>query len=314
MSGLLPGGLLAGGRGLLVLDRTCHGAPGRRRAATATADAALHTLVLATPGLERLVSGVLLDADCFDRTRGGGRGPRGGGGRSVPVGVFISDDAIPEGQREPTVFLSRRLVARAEEGAAFAGWSLTMAAADAAEERSARVRLAACWAVACRDTGVPGVLSCTIDVPPRAPLGEAELRHRAAAGELLDELHARRVELDSIWLSVNLVLPGRRGNGAVTTEDVAHATIRSLRGAGLDDHAGVAVQVPRRVADLAGYLAALQWHEHRWRWGFAAGANLLAPVAESWAGRSDRVHAAQHELHARLGGLVSVLRASAGAG
>ena len=302
--------LLAHGRGIVVAERQD--------------GADLRALVLGTPGLERFVSGILLDPESFaeamhdaagqngTRQNGtrhnGARRPDGAApARGVPVGVSATEQALAAEPGDPGTVLGRRLATWAAGGAALAGWTMDVEAGDP-EECTRRARLAAAWAAGCRDAGLPAVLRCRIAVPPRASLETAETRHREAMSRVADALLRRGVDPASIVLALGPVLPGHRATDVATADDVACATVRALRDAGLDEVGGVAVHASRRLADLPAHLAAVQWRERRWCWGFAADLALLAPVAATRGGRPDL---ARQELRSCLEGLVTVLRASA---
>lgn len=263
-------------------------------------------LVLGTPQLHRSVSGILLDADA------GGSSACRSGPRSVPAGLSIGADVsgvIPPDVRDPAVFLERRLARMARAGVTFSGWTHIAGAGSSSDESSRRVRFAAAWAQASRDVGLPAVLNCTVRTSARATMSAAEDAHTAAIAELMEALRSRCADLRHIVLGINPIAPGPRAPDVATADDIAYATARRIRTAGLDVLGGVIFGGAGPAIDLPAVLLALGRRRVPARVGFRIEAVNLTGVAVAWGGRADRVGVARREMRLRLDQVDAVRRA-----
>jgi fructose-bisphosphate aldolase class I len=289
--------LVTRGRGVLGLDRPCpeiHAMLARAGAgATEERCRELRALALAAPGLDRVIGGLLVGPHAVRAAVAARRGP------ALQVGVRMPADA-PDGPDD----LARHVARHVADGASFACRAVQMA-----DDRPDAAREVAEWAAACRHGGLVPLLGCRSTTPPRSGLAESEHAHTTAIAAVITALHRAGVDPATVLLGIRPVVPGHRSWQADAAEDVAVATVRSLREAGACAVAGVVVSPPRRDRQLAAHLSAMQWLRPGWPIGFCLGTTVLAPVAAVWRGRPDRVGAAQRELCRRFTATSAVLRA-----
>lgn len=311
-----PNGLFAHGRGLIALDQPrSHTDELLRRARLPATDAnrtGLSTLVLSTPGLDRVISGVLLDSATLNGAAGSATMDGSGmidrllGNPRIALGIQMGDETT---ELRDIDHVTRDIGQHLAAGVSFARWRLVASDGRDPADVAARARLAACWAAICQRSALTPLIECTVRIPARQRLDEAERLHRTAVAAVTAEMRTAGVDLTKVLWTVNPVVPGRRSSRIATSEDVARATIRSLRHAGVNPAAGVALTPGDQPLQFTAHLAAVQGIGAGWPLGFCLGRSLLDPIARVWRGRPDRVHAAQRELRARLTSAVTVLRA-----
>ncbi|MFC5994631.1 class I fructose-bisphosphate aldolase [Pseudonocardia hispaniensis] len=305
------GRLTAPGRALLAVDQPSahlHGLLRRARLTPSEQNCrALRDLVLTAPGLHRMLSGVLVDRDELSAAA---RRPEAvpallTDGR-VPIGVRMGDettDMVDSADR-----MAKEVDRHAENGAVFARWRQVIGGSVTDEER-VRIRSVAAWASICQRGGLLPFVECAVRVSDQDTIEQAEDAHTRAIGSVMVALEAAKVDLAATVLGASLVLPGRRSRQTADSEDVAMATVRSLRAAGADGVTGIAFTSSGQPRYLAAHLAAMQWCRPAWPIGFCQGRSLLGPIAAVWRGRPDRVAPAQNELRSRLNTTLAVLRA-----
>lgn len=271
---------------------------------------AFQDLVLATPGLERMVSGVLVDAATLHSVTMRRSVPPLLAERRVPIGVRMGDETVHGlDVAGSTNGLAGDVDRHAVAGASFARWRLVVGEGVAASGLRPTAALVARWAATCLLGGLAPFVDCVVLVRPHHRLEDAEQVHSTAVGTVLDALSAARVDAGSTLLGSSLVVPGRRSSAVATPEDIARATIASLRAAGADGIGGVAFTSTGRSGRLAAHLAATQWLSPDWPVGYCVGRSMLTGIAQVWRGRAGNVTEAQAELHNRLNCAQAGLRA-----
>lgn len=283
---------------------------------------AFRDLVLSTPGLERIVGGLLVDAATLHAGPGPGTGTGpGAGGRGAVVPAVLAERRVPIGVRmgDETVHaldvpgsvdgLAADVARHAAAGASFARWRIVVGEAAAPQGVRAAAGLVAQWAACCQAGGLVPFVDLVVLVPARYRLADAARHHRAAVAGVLDALEAADADLAGTLLGSSLVVPGRRSSEAATADDIARATVGSLGAAGTGGIGGVVFTPTGRAGRLTAHLAAMQQLHPEWPVGFCLGRSLLTSVARVWRGRAENVADAQAELHNRLNCAHAALRA-----
>lgn len=276
---VLAARLTEGQRGLLTVDQPAPRLDELLRRARIEGTEAnrrgLRELVLAAPGLDRVVAGVLVDPATLEAPR-----PPLLARRAVPIGVGC---AIPPG------------------GVDFARRRWTVGPASTPPEVEEGTRRLAEWAADRQRDGVVPLVECVVRVGERDTMATAALRHTDALRPVLTALDGAGVDRAGCLLGVGLPLPGHRARDVATSDDVARASRACLREARADGIAGVVFAAPGQPGQLAGHLVAMRWLSPDWPIGFRLGADTLADVARIWRGRPQLVAAAQRELMRQLG-------------
>lgn len=307
----LAASLVTPRRGMLALDQPCAQVQDMLRrariAATEEQCHALRDLVLATPGLDRLLSGVLLEpAALHAAARQPGSSPTLLGGHGRPIGVRMDDETT---RAVDVNDLAAEIDRHTAHGASFACRRLVAGEGSEHAEVGHRTRLTAEWATACQRGGVVPIVECVVRSSAHLGLTEAEEAHTAAVAAAVTALDQADADPAATVLGVSPVVPGRRSSQVDASEDVARATMRSLRTAGARALTGIVFTPPLQARHLTAHLAAMQWVDPDWPIGYCLGSDLLATVAAVWRGRPDRVTAAQRELRSHFVSTTAVLRA-----
>ncbi|GEL26156.1 fructose-bisphosphate aldolase [Pseudonocardia sulfidoxydans NBRC 16205] len=305
--------LIAAARGLLALDQADTNTTGMLRdagvpLAPGTARA-FRDIVLATPGLDRTVNGILLDPATLHRIAGSASAPALHRAR-VPLGVRMGDENLRGFDVAGSVDgISDEIARHRDAGASFARWRVVATADTAVTELRARARLVAGWAATCVAGGLTPFVDVVVIPGARDGVHEAATVHGEAVRTVLHALRADRVHLADVVLGSSIVTPGRRASDVATAEDVARATLRGLHAAGAEELAGVVFTAGGRPDRLTAHLAAVQWLGPRMPVGYCLGRSTLGSVARAWGGRSDQVLDAQTALIARFASVAAVVRA-----
>jgi len=204
--------LVAGGRGLLSLDE-----PSRTN----------HELPIITPGIERYVGGLVLDAATLRRcARGGRRVADVLRERGILPGVSV-------GLGDGLSTLSWRLAEYTAHGAGFAMCRAVFridsgVGAPADQTMASDAHALARFAAACQASGIVPIVACDVSTEGDHGLPRCEdattrfLRHTFAA------LADAGVVLGAMVLAVNMVTPGRASSQRADVATVVGATLRVL--------------------------------------------------------------------------------------
>jgi fructose-bisphosphate aldolase class I len=119
--------------------------------------------------------------------------------------------------------------------------------------------------------------------------------------EVFAELRLAGVRLDGIVLKPNMVLPGKASAETATPEEVAAATVATLRDTVPASVAGIAFLSGGQPASAASAnLDAMQKLSTPWPLTFSFGRALVDPALAAWAGRSEQWAAGQQALAHRV--------------
>lgn len=308
--------LVAPPRGLLALDQPDTNTVGMLRDAGVPLEAgtveAFRDIVLATPGLDRAVSGILLDPATLHRVTGSGSTPALRRVR-VPVGVRMGDENLRSFDVAGSVDgIADEIARHRDAGASFARWRIVAMADTATTEIRGRARLVAGWAAACIAGGLTPFVDVVAIPGARDGVHEASTVHAEVVRTVLDALRTEGVHLDDVVLGSSIVTPGRRASDVATAEDVARATLRGLHAAGAEELAGVVFTPGGRPDRLTAHLAAVQWLGPRMPIGYCLGRSMLSTVARAWGGKPDQVLDAHTEVLTRFTSIGAVVRAGIG--
>jgi fructose-bisphosphate aldolase class I len=313
--------LVAPGKGILAADES-GGTIGRRLAAVgveSTEDTrrAYRELLLATPGIEQYLSGVILfDETIRQQTSDGTPFPELLAAKGIVPGIKVDRGAHPlalasgEQVTEGLDGLRERLEEYRGLGARFAKWRAVYTVGDGLPSEHAvwaNAHALARYAALCQEAGIVPIVEPEVLMDGTHTI-EASYRATARAQHaLFTELRDQRVELEGILLKPNMVVSGYAGSNQAGVEEVAHETIRCLR-----HHVPAAVPGivflsggQNDLAATAHLDAMARLGPHPWQLTFSYARALQNVAMELWHGDPANVDPARHAfLHrARMNGL-----------
>ncbi|MGB9278980.1 MAG: class I fructose-bisphosphate aldolase, partial [Pseudonocardiaceae bacterium] len=122
-----------------------------------------------------------------------------------------------------------------------------------------------------------------------------------ALEHLLAELEEAGVDLAGAVLKPNMVVPGTTSGQQASPEEVAEATVATLRAVLPETLAGVAFLSGGQAPEVAtANLAAMQKHETPWPLTFSFGRALVDPALKAWHGDPALASAGQQALADRV--------------
>ncbi len=265
-------------------------------------------LLIRAEGLQEQISGVILyDETIHQQAQDGSPLPELLRARGMLTGIKVDTGAKPlagapgETVTEGLDGLRERLAGYYELGARFAKWRAVISIANdrpTARCLQANAHALARYAALCQEAGIvpivePEVLmdgAHGIDASERVT-GEAL---RAVFAALLDQ----RVALEAVVLKPNMVLSGYGAPDQAGVQEVAERTVALLRRVVPAAVPGIAFLSGGQTDELAtAHLAAMnRLGSTPWELSFSYGRALLASALEIWAGREDKVAAAQAQL------------------
>ncbi len=234
--------LVAPGKGILAADES-DGTIGRRFAAVgveSTEDTrrAYRELLLATPGIEEHLSGVILfDETIRQRASDGTPFPELLAAKGIVPGIKVDRGAkaLAHADGETVTEGLDGLRERLEEyrglGARFAKWRAVYTIAEGRPSEYAvwtNAHALARYAALCQEADIVPIVEPEVLMDGAHGLDESYRATSRAQHALFTELRDQRVELEGLLLKPNMVLAGYSAPEA-SVEDVAAETVRCLR-------------------------------------------------------------------------------------
>lgn len=295
--------LLAPGKGIFVADEYvgamleagAPGSPGKTLAEYVD-------LVLATPGVERWLSGVLMTADTFALSgervaaRQQSLGPK-----AVQLGVRMDTELARGKAGDDSDQARSQLAAHSAAGATFVEWRANLDPADVETGRSHVDATALARGAA---------LSQPEEVLPLLTIAMPDLSSHSAAvtqavtGNALNALFAElaRLEVDTsrMLLRINMIMAGDSHSVTTAPADVARATLTVVTASVPNDVPGVVFlsggqPLDRAYANLSAISSLAREHGHPWGFTFAFARSLVEGSVQSWCNGADEAQV-QHEL------------------
>lgn len=317
--------LVAPGRGILAADESPATMSSRLRATgvepSAEARRSYRQMLLTAPGLNAFVSGVILAPETFEQRLDDGRGfaaaLRDQGmltGLKVDTGAKPLAGAPGETVTEGLDGLRERLADAVAGGAVFAKWRAVLRIGPGTPSRRALVANAhalARYAALCQEAGVVPVVEPEVLLDGDHDLAAAEAATTAALREVFLALGEQGVRPEAIVLKPSMVLPGAAGDRGASVDEVAQASVRTLRCCVPREVPGVAFlsggQSPQLATDHLRAICALG--PHPWRVTFSFGRALVSPALTAWRGEERRVPDGQRALLERCAAAAAAVSA-----
>ena len=206
--------------------------------------------------------------------------------------------------------LRDRLNEYRELGAKFAKWRAVINIGEGIPTDyclSANAHALARYAALCQEAGIVPIVEPEVIIDGAHTIERCEAVTNAALEVVFAELAGHRVALEGIILKPNMVISGTEASNRAGPQEVAEATLRSLK-------AHVPAAVPG-IAFLSGGQSAEEATEHLgimnqlgdlpWELSFSYGRALQAPALDAWRGQESNFEAGQQALakRARLNSL-----------
>ena len=268
-------------------------------------------MLFTTAGAADYIGGVIL----FDETI------RQGTSEAVPFPKYLNDLGmlagikVDKGAKNLAGFpgetvtegldgLRERLAEYYELGAKFAKWRAVINIGEGIPSEyclSANAHALARYAALCQEAGIVPIVEPEVIMDGSHSLERCEEVTNAALEAVFAELAGHKVALEGIVLKPNMVISGTEASNRAGPQEVAEATLRSLK-------AYVPAEVPG-IAFLSGGQTAEEATEHLgimnqmgdlpWELSFSYGRALQAPALDAWRGKEENFGAGQEALFKR---------------
>jgi fructose-bisphosphate aldolase class I len=263
-------------------------------------------MLFTTPGTEAYISGVILfDETIRQNAANGTPFPKVLAEKGIIPGIKVDKGKveIPFHEGEMVTIgldgLGERLDEYRELGAKFAKWRAVINIGKDKPSRyaiQANAQALARYAAMCQVHGLVPIVEPEVLMDGEHSIQICEVVTTATLKTLYFELFEARVILEGSLLKPNMVLPGKNSPQQASAEEIAEATVRSLRRAVPAAVPGIVFLSGGQSAEEATERlnAMNQMGDHPWELSFSYGRALQAPSLEMWHGQSAKVPAAQN--------------------
>jgi fructose-bisphosphate aldolase class I len=276
-------------------------------------------MLFTTPGAGDYISGVILyDETIRQKTKEGVPFPTYLAQHHMIPGIKVDTGAKPlagfpgETITEGLDGLRERLAEYYKLGARFAKWRAVIdigAAIPSSYAIDANAEGLARYAALCQEAGIVPIVEPEVLMDGDHPIERCEEVTSAVLQRVFDHLFAARIVLEGIVLKPNMVIAGKKSAKKSPPEQVAEATLRTLK-----RHVPAAVP---GIAFLSGGQSPTEATLHLslmnaagplpWKLTFSYGRALQDTSLRAWGGTSAGVPGGQQQLHlrAKLNGLAA---------
>jgi fructose-bisphosphate aldolase class I len=304
--------LVQPGKGILALDET-PGTIGKRFEAlkipsSPQTRSAYRELLVTAPGLEEVISGVILQDETFRQTTSGGVPfPQALGKRGMLPGIKVDTgakslaNAPGEKVTEGLDGLRERVAEYVELGARFAKWRAVISIGDGTPTPAciaANAHALARYAALCQEGGLVPIVEPEVLMDGDHSIETCYAVTVMTWRAVFAELAVQGVALEAMVLKPSMILPGNRHSARATIDQVAQATVSGLRQTVPAAVPGVAFLSGGQSPQLAtSHLAAINGLGlQTWQLTFSYGRALQDPALSAWRGNAVNVGRAQAAL------------------
>jgi fructose-bisphosphate aldolase class I len=304
--------LVQAGKGMLALDETPWTIGKRFEAlgipSTAQTRSAYREVLLTAPGLDEVISGVILQDETFRQTTSSGRPfPQALIQRGMLVGIKVDTGAKPlanapgETVTEGLDGLRERIAAYVELGARFAKWRAVITIGDGTPTRAciaANAHALARYAALCQEGGLVPIVEPEVLMDGDHSIDRSFSVTVTAWRAVFAELAVQGVALEAMVLKPSMILPGNQHSARATIDQVAQATVKGLRQTVPAAVPGIAFLSGGQSPEVATHhLAAINTVGRQpWQLTFSYGRALQDPALSAWNGDAANVGRAQAAL------------------
>jgi fructose-bisphosphate aldolase class I len=280
---------------------------------------AYREMLFTTPGAGEFISGVILyDETIRQKTKDGVPFPAYMSGQGMIPGIKVDTGAKPlagfpgETITEGLDGLRERLAEYYKLGARFAKWRAVIDIGAGVPSRyaiSANAEALARYAALCQEAGIVPIVEPEVLMDGDHPLARCEEVTAGVLQTVFDHLFAARIYLEGIVLKPNMVIAGKKSAQQASPEQVAEATVRTLKRHVPAAVGGIAFlsggQSPTAATlhlSLMNALGPLPW-----ALTFSYGRALQDTALSAWGGTAAGFPAGQKQLYtrAKLNGLAA---------
>jgi fructose-bisphosphate aldolase class I len=301
--------LVAEGKGILAADESFPTIGKRFKSikieSTEENRQAYRDMLFTTKGAGQFISGVIL----FDETLR----QKGIKGKPFPAvlksqgiipGIKVDTGAKPlAGYPEETITegldgLRERLAEYYKLGARFAKWRAVLKIGHGLPTRfciDANAHALARYAALCQETGLVPIVEPEVLMDGEHTIDRCETVTETTLKSLYFHLHAHRVVLEGTLLKPNMVISGKDCPNRAGVQQVAEATIRTLKRCVPSSVPGIVFLSGGQTPEEAtAHLSAMNaMGTHPWEVSFSYGRALQEPALDAWHGKKDQVAAGQ---------------------
>jgi len=300
------------GRGILAADET-PGTIGKRFEAlgipsTAQTRCAYRELLVTAPGLQEVISGVILQDETFRLVTSSGlpfpQAVNQGGmlpGIKVDTGAKPLAKAPGEKVTEGLDGLRERIAEYVELGARFAKWRAVITIGDGIPTRAciaANAHALARYAALCQEGGLVPIVEPEVLMDGGHSLETCFAVTVTTWRAVFAELVEQGVSLEAMVLKPSMILPGKQHSAQATIDEVALSTVRGLRQTVPAAVPGIAFLSGGQSPQLATrHLQAISAvGPQPWQLTFSYGRALQDEALSAWKGEARNVGQAQAAL------------------
>src|ERR1700681_573359 len=236
-------GLVAKGKGILAADESTSTIKKRfdsiKLESTEENRRAYREMLFTAPGAEGYISGVIMyDETMRQKTRDGVPFPTYLAQHGMLPGIKVDLGAKPlagfpgETITEALETLRERLAEYYKLGAKFAKWRAVIDIGSGIPSRyaiDANAEALARYASLCQEAGIVPIVEPEVLMDGAHSLERCEEVTNAALDSVFEHLFAARVYLEGMVLKPNMVVAGRKSSQKASPQQVAEATIRTLK-------------------------------------------------------------------------------------
>jgi fructose-bisphosphate aldolase, class I len=280
---------------------------------------AYRDMLFTTPGATEYISGVILfDETIRQKTKDGVPFPEYLAKQGMIPGIKVDNGAKPlagfpgETMTEGLDGLRERLAEYYKLGARFAKWRAVIDigagipsgyAIDANAEGLAR------YAALCQEASIVPIVEPEVLMDGDHPIERCEEVTNAVLQSVFDHLFAARIYLEGMVLKPNMVIAGKKSAKKSSPEQVAEATVRTLKRHVPSAVPGIAfLSGGQSPADASHHLGLMNAAGSLpWALTFSYGRALQDEALKAWGGKSSGVAGGQKQFHmrAKLNGLAA---------
>jgi fructose-bisphosphate aldolase, class I len=265
-------------------------------------------MLFTTQGMEQFISGVIL----FDETLRQKTGQSNGGKpfpevlaeKGVIPGIKVDKGTIPltgypgEKITEGLDGLRNRLDEYRALGARFTKWRAVITIGEDIPTPyciDANAYLLARFASITQDAGLVPIVEPEVLMDGSHPIERCQEVTEATLQSVFDQLFQARVHLEGMLLKPNMVLPGKDSSSKASVEEVAEATVQTLRRVVPSAVPGIVFlsggQTPEEATEHLNAMNAIG--PHPWELSFSYGRALQDAALKTWVGQAANVSSGQ---------------------